>query len=458
MENGAQTVRNGNRYLLLILLIGLIVRLANVLSTSVIEIDGISYAFIAQAIARGEWGEVLKAVFSPFYPVLIALAHLFVGDYELAGRLVSLVFGLLLVYVSYLFFRRFLGERKALYACFILAIHPYLARYSGQVLSESLTTFLFMLTVLFFYRGWTEVKGLYVGLSGLFLVLTYLTRPEYIVFFVPFAFLLVSRKRFFHTFLFFLMFVILASAYIVHLRLETGLWMISGKMTQNPFVPLIAVLTNIPVVTYHLLAAIFPPFVLLVLMGFRRVDARYRTLSIVLVIFHLLSLSLVGHSTHRYSVEFVPLLAPFAAEGIPFLLAFIDRFRYRSAARLGVFLCFVCVPLIQAVPFREGRILDKKAGLFLLREASGSRIASRFPIESFYSNGPWTNLEALCTNFPECDGLIRSLNDQAVKYAVLDDGISRRCPRLKECLRSLPHAADFSDSKGCVSVYRLNNE
>ncbi|OPY79178.1 MAG: hypothetical protein A4E65_01963 [Syntrophorhabdus sp. PtaU1.Bin153] len=458
LDGADQTVSHGRRYLLFILLAGLFVRLVNVLTASAIEMDGVSYALTAEAIARGAFGEAVRAVFPPFYPLFIALAHFFVGDWELAGRLASLVFGLLLIYVSYLFFKRLLGEKKALYGAFILAIHPYLVRYSGQVLSESLATFLFTATVFFFYRGWTEGKGAYVGVSGCFLGLTYLTRPEYLVFYAPFALLLVYRKRFFHTFLLFSMFVFLALAYIGYLRFETGFWMVSGKMARSPFVPLIMAVTNIPAVIYHFLAAVFPPFLLLLLVGFRSVDVRFRTMSILLVIFHVMSLSLVGHSTRRYSVEFVPFLALFVAEGIPAFLAFVGRFRYRLAVAVGVCLVFIFLPLTQAVSVNGGRGLHKKAGLFLLRESPGSKIAARLPIESFYAKGLWINLEASCVGLHECNGLLDSLSRQGARYLVLDDRIMKGCPRIKECLRGLPCIADFSDNKECVSVYRLKNE
>ncbi|OPX95849.1 MAG: hypothetical protein A4E58_01985 [Syntrophorhabdus sp. PtaB.Bin006] len=460
LENTDQTVSHGRRYLLFILLAGLATRLTNILATygSAIQLDGISYVLIAKAIARGAFGEAVRAVFPPFYPFFIALVHFFVGDWEFAGRLASLVFGLLLVYVSYLFFKRLLGEKKALYGAFILAIHPYLVRYSGQVLSESLATLLFTVTVFFFYRGWTEGKGAYVGMSGCFLGLTYLTRPEYLVYYAPFALLLVGRKRFLHTLLFFMVAVLLALAYIMYLRFETGVWMISGKMIHSPFVPLVAAVTNIPTVIYHFLAAVFPPFLLLLLMGFRSVDVRFRTMSILLVIFHVLSLSLVGHSTRRYSVEFVPALALFVAEGIPVFLAFVARFRYRVAVAFGVCLLFVCLPLTQTISFHEGRVLQKKAGLFLLRNDPGSRIAARLPIESFYAKGSWVNLAASCTSLQECGRLVDSLNDQAIKYVVFDDGIAKGCPRLEECLRRFSCIGEFSDSEGYVRVYRLKNE
>ena len=453
-----QKVEKGARYLILILLLGLAARLVTILTASAIELDGISYVLIAEALARGAFGEAIKAVFSPFYPLFIAIGHVFVDDWELAGRIVSLVFGLLLIYVSYFLFKRLVGEKKALYGCFMLAVHPYLTRYSGQVLSESLAVFLFTITVFFFYRGWSEEKGLYVTLSGCFLGLTYLTRPEYVVYYAPFALLLLRRKRFFHTFLLFLMFVFIALSYIAYLRVETGIWMMSGKMIRSPFVGVLAAPANVPKVAYHLLAAIFPPFLLLLLMGVRKADTQFRMMSCWLVVFHILSLSLVGHSTRRYSVEFVPFLTIFAVEGIPALLAFVSRFRYRKVAGLCVFLLFVCLPLTQSVAFHEGRRLNKQAGLFLLQKEPGSRIAARLPIESFYGKGFWINLEKSCKNPQNCEGLITSLNGQRAKYVIFDEKLAETCPCLKELLQGFPRVAHFSDSEGFITLYRLQNE
>jgi hypothetical protein len=116
------------------------------------------------------------------------------------------------------------------------------------------------------------------------------------------------------------------------------------------------------------------------------------------------------------------------------------------------------LPLTQTISFHEGRGLQKRAGLFLLRNDPGSRIAARLPIESFYAKGSWINLEASCVGLPECSGLLESLNGQAIKYVVSDDRIAKECPRLEKCLRGFPCVADFSDSKGYVRVYRLKNE
>src|SRR5208283_1474018 len=119
--------------------------------------DGISYATMAEQFSKGLFGQALGSVFPPFYPLFIALFHFAIPDVELAGRLVSLVFGMVTIYVSFLFARRLLhDETKAAWVAFLLAFQPYLVRYSGAVLSESIAVFLFAVTVFAFYVGWRE--------------------------------------------------------------------------------------------------------------------------------------------------------------------------------------------------------------------------------------------------------------------------------------------------------------
>ena len=153
-------------WLILILLLGFGVRSLDIVNARAIEMDGVSYAQIAEHFANGAFSEALKNVFPPFYPFVIALFHLVIPDLEMAGRLVSLACGLLLICGSYLALRRFLGAEKALWGAFFIAIHPYLARYSAQVLSDSLATLLFAATVFFFYVGYTEKSGWRIALSG----------------------------------------------------------------------------------------------------------------------------------------------------------------------------------------------------------------------------------------------------------------------------------------------------
>ena len=63
-------------------------------------------------------------------------------DLEFAGRLVSLVFGTLTAVLVLLLGRRVFDEETGLVAAAFAAMHPYMLRYSGDVLAEALYYFL----------------------------------------------------------------------------------------------------------------------------------------------------------------------------------------------------------------------------------------------------------------------------------------------------------------------------
>jgi 4-amino-4-deoxy-L-arabinose transferase-like glycosyltransferase len=458
LQQNSEMLPRVRLYLGLIFILGLALRLFDLFQASAIEMDGVAYARIADHFVHGAFDQALHDVFSPFYPVFIGLAYFLIHDLEVAGRCVSLVFGTLLICLCYLFFKRMLGEKKALYGAFFVAVHPYLVHYSALVLSESLATFLFTATVFLFYKGWTEERGVPLAISGFTVALTYLTRPEYIVYYVPFTLLLLARKRIVHTTLFLVSPAVLGALYIGYLRLQTGLWIVSNKATMSPFVPLTTGITNIPAVAYHLGAALFPPFILLLILGFRGVDKTYRNLLITLLVFHVLSLSLIGHSTRRYSVEFVPLLLLFSAQGMTVATDFLQRYRHRlvlSSALILLLLAFCLQP--RTIALERKRVAEKMAGLFMRDHEPGKTIAARLPLVPFYSKGRWVQVVDTDCPFQDCKSTCAFLQAQGADYFVLDDKLQKVCPGLSACLSPFPAIADFKNRDGFVRIYRLTN-
>jgi 4-amino-4-deoxy-L-arabinose transferase-like glycosyltransferase len=443
-------------YFALILLFGLALRLFDLIQAPAIEMDGVAYARIADHFLRGAFGQGLHDVFSPFYPFFIGLAYFLVHDLEVAGRCVSLIFGMLLICLCYPFFKRMLGEKKALYGAFFVAIHPYLVQYSASVLSESLATFLFVATVLLFYKGFVERKSIPLAFSGFLIALTYLTRPEYIVYYVPFTLLLLARKRIAHTAVFLASPTVLAALYIGYLRLQTGLWIVSNKATMSPFVPLTSGIVNIPIVAYHVCAALFPPFFLLLLIGLRGADREYKVLLISLLVFHILSLSVIGHSTRRYSVEFVPLLLLFSSQGMAVATDFLRKYRHRVLLSSALFLLVLASCLQpRTMALEKKRAVDKQAGLFIRQYGTGRTIAARLPLVSFYSKGQWIQIPDTSCVFQDCATMRTSPQAQKADYFVLDDKLQKLCPELNACLSPFPVMADFKNRDGFIRIYRL---
>jgi hypothetical protein len=447
-----------NRAIIPILLVGLALRLYVAATAAAIELDGIGYATMADNFAKGLFGRAMESVFPPVYPLFVALFHLAIPDVEVAGRIVSLAFGVLLIYLSFLFARRFFrDEGKALWAALLVALQPYLVRYSGAVLSEACTTFLFSATVFSFYMAWQEKRRRFIGISGLCLALTYLTRPEYLVFYAPFIVCLLARRRFLDSLLFFLPFLFLGFFYMGCLWWQTGVWAISRKAMLSPFVPLRVVLGNTPLVAYEFFIAVFPLFFLLAVLGYTGIKKPYRRLVLLLAATHIASLSFVGHATQRYSVEFVPACMVLAAEGIYAAGGYIERrFPGRAWMQYAMVAIILCAGVSQSfTPFRYERMLHKRAGLFLLSYDPGSVVASRLPLVAFYEKGSPVDLFSAMSGDNTKARFEKVVSEKKVRYLIFDEKVELELPFLKDCLsRATPVYS--ARSKGTfVRVYRM---
>jgi hypothetical protein len=443
--------------LLVALCTGLALRLLILLRASAIEMDGIGYATMAEQFVRGLFGQALGNVFPPFYPLFVGLFHLVIPDVELAGRLVSLVFGILLIYVSFIFAKRILGSGgKAVLVAFLVALHPYLVRYSGTVLSESLATLLFTVTVFTFYTGWQEESRWCIVASGLCLALTYLTRPEYLVFYAPFMACLLPKRRFRDMGLFLLPFLCLGLLYMGYLWSETGLVIVSRKVMQSPFVSIKEFFGNIPLVAYEWFIAMFPPFLVFGAFGIGRVERSYRNLVLLLLLFHILSLSYVSHATRRYSVEFIPLFMVFAVEGIYAGDGWLVKFFAGKVARYALIVLIVCAAVFQSfAPPRYDRVLHKKAGLFLLHYDPGSVVACRLPLVAFYEKGTSVNLVTEMSGEKNLARFKRIISERKVKYCAFDEETERTLPFLGEYLSGCELVYAASEHGSFVRVYRF---
>jgi 4-amino-4-deoxy-L-arabinose transferase-like glycosyltransferase len=446
-------------YLFLIICAGFALRLVTLVRITTIEIDGVDYATMAHQFARGFFGEALNNVFPPVYPIFIALLHLVIPDVELAARLVSLVFGTLTIYLSFLAARKLLkSETKAVWAALLVAFHPFLIRCSGIVMSESVATCLFTLSVFAFYTGWQEDKRTPVAISGVCLTLTYLTRPEYIVFYGPFILLLLMKKRVRDSIILLLPFLCLGALYISFLHMETGLWIVSKKATLSPFVGLGAFFRNIPLVAYAFVIAVSPLFFLLAILGYRRAELPGRRLVLFIVIVHILSLSFIVHTTKRYSVELAPVVILLATEGIVLLDTYLARFFRKQFVPFALVFIVVFVGIWQSYnPPRRDRALLKKAGIFLLDHDPGSVIASRLPIAAFYAKGTYVHL------IPEMEAnagmkqLSSVIPEKKVRYLVVDEDLAKELPALKEYLTGKELLREFTYHNSFARVYQVDN-
>lgn len=144
--------------------------------------DGAEYARIAQNVLAGAGYVGMRGhemfVFPPLYPLTIAALLPFTHSAELAGTLVSLIAGVLLVVPLYALAADLYGPRAGIAAGALAAALPFTVQLSTVVLSDALFLTLAagglaLLVRAARDRGWTEALG-----CGACFGAAYLTRPE----------------------------------------------------------------------------------------------------------------------------------------------------------------------------------------------------------------------------------------------------------------------------------------
>jgi 4-amino-4-deoxy-L-arabinose transferase-like glycosyltransferase len=243
--------------LLLILLLAFTLRLlsARFLMGS-IDSEGADYARIAENLLNGK-GYVGIAVpgvelwHPPLFPLLIASVSLITHQSELAGRLISVSMGTLLVLPVY-FITLHLYDRKVAYvAALLAACHPLLVGFASTVFSET-TYMTFVLSGAYWSIRCLRLQTARAFvLAGGFFGLAYLTRQEATLYpFLTIAVLtgiaLINRQQIrqiaLRSCLLLSTFLILAIPFVVWLSAETGQfrWQAMSSITLPIAMPEIA--------------------------------------------------------------------------------------------------------------------------------------------------------------------------------------------------------------------------
>lgn len=204
-----------------------------------IETDGVRYVAIARQFQ--EAGSPFDQLFHPLYPMCIAAIQPLVGDWELAGRLVSAFFGAALVLPAWALARAVLGGPAALVSAALLAVHPGLVRNGAAVLTEATYTFVLVLGVWAAWRGLVTERRAWLPAAGLLFGLGYLARPEsalYLVGLIALALIAARRSaRPWRSALWapvsLAAFLLPSGPYLLYLRGAVGYWTLSGKVAHN---------------------------------------------------------------------------------------------------------------------------------------------------------------------------------------------------------------------------------
>ena len=418
------------RALLLFIGISFGFRLYAVLMAQGIANDSAAYGFVARDFLKGHFIKGLSSPAPPLYPFLIFLFSPGPLNVEMAGRLLSLFFGTLTVIPLFYLVKEAVGKKEAIFSALLYAFHPYLVTYSGMLLTEATYWALLVLSAYYFWTGLKRDKAWKIALSGCFLGLAYLTRPEgvgyLLVYLIWMAVDAVLKKKWFKKLI--LMGILVSSVlvfvipYVIWIHQETGKWLISkkaveaqsrfsnqrvgegdslkgieGKKTIKRNSEILRVSRNIarflPFVTYHYLRAFHFSLWLFLFLGLIRARGKMIAYELFLgasVLFHLFSLASFVPSTIRFSVPVIPLSLFWAAAGILEIKRHLEKLKVSNPGKV-VFLVIFVVILVQLpqslIPERRSRADQKKVGLWLKQNTpEDAIIMSNSPIEAFYAN------------------------------------------------------------------------
>ena len=203
--------------------------------------DGPTYLYGARSILQS--GHYLspsgstQTMFPPGYPLSVLLFYPVTGDWQAAGRLVSILSSAFGVLLLFWIARRIWQTVPALVAALALAVLPYRLVLGGEVCSEPLYVMLLLAAILLWVRP-TAAPGKAAGF-GVFAALAYLVRPEGLL---PMGCMMLRnlalkdlslKKRLLTTGIALAALFITALPYLVWLHGHTGSWSLSNKLMIN---------------------------------------------------------------------------------------------------------------------------------------------------------------------------------------------------------------------------------
>ena len=448
----------------------------------VISLDGLSQHIpMARMFAAGSFREALRySGQQPLYPFLVSLASRGVGDVELAARLVSSLFGILLLFPAYFMVKEISDRRVAFLSVLLLAVHPYVRRFSADVLKESTYLFFFTTSLWLILRALRREQLYLFFLVPIVSGLTYLVRPDgveplfaiffYVVFAKKFR---VSGKKGKMILLLLLSSGILLLPYLSYLKGVTGEWTLSKTkgITELLGLELIKngslLLDHISYSLWQIVREIQVHFlpVLLVLMiigfgkkvstGFSGGDGFFVSLWIIhCAVLFLMMLNLTDWSGTQDSWlpsfsgrHILPLLFVsiyWVGEGLVAIHQWLSvrassftRFRHMEPEKRSYVILVILLALVLAImlpktlkPQRVEKLPEKWAGVWIKGQSgTGTLIFTTLPRVPYYADGVWEAVD------PAKDRLAQVLAAMAKKnatYFVIDGEEVARFPELAD--------------------------
>ena len=254
LDSDRKTSFFNDRYIWILLIISISVRIYLGFFTYVIKNDSVAFIQNAKYFADGDFLSGLRHDFHPLYSFLMAVLYKAIPDMELSGTIVSISFGTLTVIVFYLIGKSVFGRKVSFVSSVVLALHPYAVRFSVDIISESTYFFFFISALGLGFFAIVKRKYYLFVLAGICTALAYLARPEGIGIIIIVAgwcilkdltkFKIVWKEKLVSILILAASFLVLSMPYLVYIQKETGHWSLTKKKDLSKVVGIDVVLSS----------------------------------------------------------------------------------------------------------------------------------------------------------------------------------------------------------------------
>lgn len=162
-------------------MLALMLRIYAALVPGVIVPDGIIYINTGKMINAGQWQGISDFGVYSLYPFIIVVFQKIFSDWEVAARIVSILFGSLAIVPLYFLVKRMFDMKIALAVSIFFIISPRLVEYSSNVIREPVFWFFSIMALWIAWEGIIRKKYVFMVGSSFFVGLATLTRMEGIV-------------------------------------------------------------------------------------------------------------------------------------------------------------------------------------------------------------------------------------------------------------------------------------
>jgi len=477
-------IKNEKIDLAILLLASLILSIYLFFQTYVISMDGaFQYIPMAKYFASGLFGKGLREYGQqPLYPFFIAMVSHLVTDFEVAGKLVSTLFGVLMIFPIYFLGKRIFDQKIAFLSTLALVIHPYIRRFSADVLKESTYLFFLATALWFIWKALQREKRYSFLFIPFFSALAYLVRPDGVeILLVVFFYILFIKKfnppekKWAVILLLLLSSVILFLPYLLHLKGVTGEWALSkvksiggilGTGVTSGEISLIhKILFSLKKLNLEILAVYHPLYIFLLLIGIgKRVFSHSKTgegFLLSFCILHYLILFLLVLNLTNWSVDetreifmfsgrhVLPLLLIsiyWVGEGFLTIYDWIFKkvesqrlFLHLELKRKSATVLVTLLILISAIvlpktlkPQRYERLPEKWSGIWIKNQSGqGATIFTSLPRVAYYADG---NRVSIDLKRDTIDQIKASMVEKGALYLVIEERDAVNFPEKTEAI------------------------